>query len=463
MANLQLGLDRVLALVWGGPTVVILLGTGAYLSFVLRGVQIRQLRQALRIGLLVRDERGAEGDVSHFQALMLALGGSLGPGNLVGVAAALSLGGAGALVWLWVAGWLVMATRYAEGVLGVHYRERDRHGRMAGGPMYYLSRGVGGTFGRFLAAVFAAFAVIAALSVGSSIPGRAAAAALQTAFSIPPVVTASVLCGLAGIVVVGGIRSIARTLGVLVPVLVVGCLLLALVVLVLHWDRLDDVALAVARGAVRPRSAAAGLAGASVREAVRWGMGHGVLSAGSGLGTGGIAAATARTGTATTQGLVAMTQTFIDTVVVSAVTGLAVLAAGAPDALVAVPSTPALPTVAPAPAVFPVALPGGLPEAIVSLGLALLALSTILAWAHYGERSAEYLLGPRATKPFRGLLVAVVFAGSATSLLGSTEIAPVVWGVSHAVSGAMILPNLVGLLLLSGVVVRETRRHKGTG
>lgn len=460
MATLQLWLDRAVALAWGGPIVVVLLSTGAYLTFVLRGVQVRRLRQALRIGLLQRDERGAEGDLSHFQALMLALGGSIGLGNLVGVAAALSLGGAGALIWLWVAGWLVMATRYAEGVLGVYYREPDRRGRMAGGPMFYLSRGVGGGFGRGLAALFAVLAVAAALGIGSAVPGHAAAVALRVSLSVPPVVTGAVLCGLAGLVVVGGIRAIGRVMGVLVPVLMAGYLLAALVVLALHWYRLDDVAMAVARGALQPQAQAGGLAGASVREAVRWGLGHGVLSAGSGVGTGGIAASTARTGTATTQGLVAMTQTFIDTVVVSAVTGLAILAAGAQDTLAAVRNGSALSAVAPAGAVFPVTLPGALPQTIVSLGLALLALATILAWAHYGERSAEYLLGPRATAPFRGLLLAAVFAGSVAPQLGSPAAVSLAWGLSHVVSGAMVVPNLVGLMLLSGVVVRETRRHQ---
>jgi AGCS family alanine or glycine:cation symporter len=462
MATLQLWLDRAVALAWGGPLVVVLLATGAYLTFILRGVQVRQLRQALRIGLLQRDEREAEGDLSHFQALMLALGGSIGLGNLVGVAAALSLGGPGALVWLWLAGWLVMATRYAEGVLGVYYREPDRQGRMAGGPMYYLSRGVGGTFGRVLATLFAGFAVAAALGIGASVPGHAAAVALRTAFSVPPVVTGAVLCGVAGAVVAGGIRSIGRLMGVLVPVLVAGYLLAALVVLVLHWDRLDDVALAVARGAFWPQAAAGGLAGASVREAVRWGLGHGVLSAGSGVGTGGIAASTARTGTATTQGLVAMTQTFIDTVVVSAITGLAILAAGAQDGIAAVRDGSALSAVAPAGSVFPVALPGTLPQTIVSLGLAVLALATILAWAHFGERSAEYLLGPRASAPFRGLLLAAVFAGSVASQLGISAAVSLGWAFSHAVSGAMVVPNLVGLLLLSGVVARETTRYQGS-
>lgn len=461
MDALQLWLDQASALARGGPTVVLLLATGAYLTFVLRGIQLRRLPRALRIALLTRDEAGAEGDISHFQALMLALGGSVGVGNLLGVAAAIAAGGPGALLWLWVAGWLVMATRYAEGVLGVYYREPDRRGRMAGGPMYYLSRGVGGVFGRVLAAAFAVLAVLAALGVGSAVPGYAAAEALRSSFSIPPLVTAAVLAGLAAAVLAGGIRAIGRTVGALVPVMVLAYLGVAVVLLVLGWRRVDDALLQVVQGAFTSDAAASGLFGAAIREAVRWGTTQGVMSAGSGVGTGGIAAASARTGTSTTQALVAMTQTFIDTVVVSAVTGLAVLVTGlhqqlgsaAGAAWAGVPSTSvALRT----------GLPGDFAGAIVSGGLAFFAFSTILAWAHYGERSAEYLFGHRATTPFRALFVAAIFGGGVTLQLGLGEGATLLWSLSEVAGGVMVVPNLVGLLLLSGVVVRETTRAPGT-
>lgn len=461
MDALPLWLDQAAALVWGGPTVVLLLATGAYLSFVLRGVQLRRLGYALRVGLIDRDEPGVEGDISHFQALMLALGGSIGVGNVIGVAAALAVGGPGALLWLWVAGWLVMATRYAEGVLGVYYREPDRQGRMAGGPMYYLSRGVGGWFGRLLAGVFAVCAILAALGVGSAVPGHVAADALRTSLSVPPLLTAFLLAGATAVVLAGGIRVIGRTVGVLVPIMVLAYLVAALVVIGLHWRQLDDVLLQVAYGAMTGGAALGGLFGAGVREAVRWGMSQGVLSAGSGVGTAGIAAAAARTGTATTQALVAMTQTFIDTVVVSAVTGLAVLVTGVHEgidgAMGAVVTGTPLTT-----AILRSGLPGHLNGAIVTTGLTFFAFTSILAWAYYGERTAEYLFGGRATTPFRALFVAAVFSGGLVLQLGFPDALALLWGVSEVVSGAMMVPNLLGLLLLSGVVVRETTRSPGT-
>ena len=453
-------LEQASAFAWGGPTVVLLLATGAYLSFVLRGVQLRRLAHALRIGLVTRDELDAEGDITHFQALMLALGGSVGVGNVLSVSAALTAGGPGALLWLWLAGWLVMATRYAEGVLGVYYREPDREGRMAGGPMYYLSRGVGGLFGRALAAVFAICVLVAAFGLGSAVPGHVAAGALESVFSVPPLLTGAVLAAVAGLVLAGGVRAIGRTAGAVVPVLVAAYLVAALVVIAVEWQQLDDVLIRVAQGAVTADAAVGGLFGAAIREAVRYGMSQGVLSAGTGLGTGGIAAASARTRTATTQALVAMTQTFIDTVVVSALTGIALLVSGAYEQLGRVAGATFTDAGLPA---GPVALtlPGDAVGAILAVGFAFFAFTTILAWAHYGERSAEYLLGSRATTPFRVLFVLAVLGGGSALEIGQEPMA-LVWGLSGVVSGVMVVPNLVGLLFLSGVVVRETTRSPGT-
>ena len=460
MIALRDWLEQASAFVWGGPTVVLLLATAAYLSFVLRGVQLRCLARALRTGLLTRDEPEAEGDISHFQALMLALGGTIGMGNVLGVAAALAAGGPGALLWLWLTGWLVMATRYAEGLLGVYYRETDRKGRMAGGPMYYLSRGVGGLFGRSLAAIFAICAVLGALGLGSAVPGHVAAGALDAAFSVPPILTSLVLAGAGGLVLAGGVRSIGRAVGALVPILLAASLGAAVVVIALGWRQLDDVLLQVVRGAVTPDAAVGGLFGVTIREAVRWGLTGGVLSAGTGVGTGGIAAAAARTRTATTQALVAMTQTFIDTVVVSGLTGLALLVSGAHQSIAGTAGVVLPGRLLPGTAGI-VTLPGDATGAILAVGLAFFAFTTILAWAHYGERSAEYLLGSRATTPFRVLIVTAVFGGGLALQLGAEPMG-IVWSLSGVVSGAMVIPNLVGLLFLSGVVVRETTRAPGT-
>lgn len=460
MDALQLWLDRANDLAWGGPAVVLLLATGAYLSFVLRGVQLRRLGSGLRVGLLERDEPQGEGDISPFQALMLALGGSVGVGNVVGVGAALAVGGPGALVWLWLAGWLAMATRYAEGLLSVQYREPDRRGRTAAGPMYYLSRGVGGWFGRGLGGAFAVLAALAALGIGAVIPGHVAAASLRSTLSVPPLLTALVLAGTAGVVLAGGIRAIGRTVGAVVPVLLVAYLAVALVAIALHWRELDDVMVAVANGAITAGAATGGVVGAVLREAVRWGVGHGVLCAGAGLGTGAMADSAARTRTAPTAALVGMTHVFLDTVVVSGLTGLAVLVTGAYRVLD--PATGAswtgLPLTAPP---SPAALPGEVGGAILAVGLGFFAFTTILAWAHYGERSAAYLFGEGATTPFRTLVVAAVFIGGLFFQLGWDQATHLVWSASGAAAGAMMVPNVLGLLLLSGLVVRETGRTPG--
>lgn len=461
MDALPLWLDQAAAFAWGGPTVVLLLATGAYLSFVLRGVQLRRLRHALRVALLQRDEPGAEGDISHFQTLMLALGGSVGVGNVIGVAAALAVGGPGALVWLWIAGWLMMATRYAEGVLGVYYREPDREGRMAGGPMYYLSRGVGGWFGRFLAVLFAACAVVTALGLGSGVPGQVAAGALRSSLSLPPLLTGLVLAGASAVVVGGGIKAVGRVVGVLVPIMVLAYLAIGVGVIAVHWQQLDDALIQAGRGAISAGAATGGFFGAATREAVRWGMSQGVLSSGSGMGTGGIAAAAARTRTPTTQALVAMAQTFIDTVVVSAVTGLAVLVTGLHQGIdmatgAEYTGTPMIT------AALESALPPGFGGVIVAVGLAFFAFTSILAWAYFGERSAEYLFGPRVTMPFRALFAVAVLSGGVALQLGMADGLAAVWAVSDVVSGVMVVPNLLGLLLLSGVLVRQTTRSPGT-
>ncbi len=445
---------------WGGPTVVLLLATGAYLSFILRGVQMRRLRSALRTALRIRDEPDAEGDISHFQALMLALGGTVGVGNVVGVAAALAAGGPGALFWLWITGWLVMATRYAEALLGVYYREADRRGRMAGGPMYYLSRGVGGWFGRLLAVLFSLGAVLAALGIGSAVPGHVAARALHSSLSVPPLLTALVLAA-AATVVFGGIRKLGKVAGVLVPALVVIYLLVGAGAILLHFDRLGVVLGEIAEGAITAGAVTGGLFGAATREAVRWGVSQGVLSSGTGLGGGGIVAASARTRTPTTQALVAMTQTFIDTVVVSAITGLAVLVTGLHHGITA--GVGAVYAEAPVPTLALLSgLPPGFGGAIVAVGLALFAFTSFLAWAYYGERSAEYLFGDRVTVPFRVLFVAAVLSGGLALQLGATDVMSLLWSVSEVASGVMVIPNLLGLLLLSGVLVRETARSPGT-
>ena len=456
METVQIRLAQVSDMVWGLPTIILLVGTGVYLTFVLRGVQLRRLRHALWLALVKRRDPGAEGDISHFQALMTGLGTTAGVAGIVGVATAIAAGGPGALFWMWVTALLGMATRYAEALLGVQYREVDRRGNMAGGPMYYLSRGVGGTAGRVLGGAFALFAAIAAFGIGCMVQSNSAAHALQASFSVPPLLTGIVIAALVAAVILGGIRSIGQVAGTLVPALVLLYLAGGLVVLALRWRTLDDIVVGVMSDAFSSSAAVGGFLGASVREAVRWGLARGAFGSGSGLGTAAIAAAAARTPSSTAQALVSMTQTFIDTIVVCTITGFVIIGTGVYGRLDAAGA--ALTGAPLAVAAFEAGLPGGIGAHFVSLGLVFFAFSTLLGWAYYGEQAVEYLFGLRATTPYRLLFVAAAFAGAAVLQLGQVDGLRLVWTFSDIFNGAMVIPNLVGLLLLSGVVVRETRR-----
>lgn len=457
MEALQYWLGRASTVVWGLPTIVLLLGTGVYLTLVLRGVQFRKLGPALWLALVKRKEEGAEGDITHYQALMTALAATVGVGNIAGVATAIAAGGPGALFWMWVTALFGMATKYAEALLGVHYREVDLRGDMAGGPMYYLSRGIGGRVGRFLAATFAVFAALAAFGIGCMVQSNSVADALQSSLAVPPLLTAVIIAALAGMVILGGIQSIGRVAGTFVPVMVLAYLAGGLIVLLTNWRGLDDTAALVFRDAFTGTAAVGGFLGSSVREAVRMGFARGIFSNESGLGTGGIAAAAARTRTAPAQALVSMTQTFIDTIVVCTITGFTIIGTGVYTRLD--PTTGLAYTGAPLTmAAFQAGLPGEIGGYIVAIGLSFFAFSTILGWAYYGERAVEYLLGLRARRPYRLLFILAAFTGAAVLQVGDSAGLELVWTFSDVLNGAMAFPNLVGLLLLSGVVARETRR-----
>ena len=316
---LQSALDvvgQISGWVWGPPLLVLLVGTGLYLTFLLRGLQFRELGHSLWLALVKRHEHGAQGDISHYQALMTALAATVGTGNIAGVAGAIAAGGPGALFWMWITGLVGMATKFAEALLAVKYRTTDAKGRMAGGPMYYLSRGVGGPFGSVLGWLFALFAAIAAFGIGNMVQSNSVADALQSSFGVSPIVTGVVIAVLAGAVILGGIQSIGRFTGFFVPIMIAFYMAGALVVLGINWRGIDDIFVFVLRDAFRPSAAIGGFAGASLMMAVRMGVARGVFSNESGLGTGGIAAAAAQTEHPVTQALVSMTQTFFDTIVV---------------------------------------------------------------------------------------------------------------------------------------------------
>ncbi len=427
------------------PLTLMLAGTGLYLTILLRGLQFRRLIHALALVLFQRDEADAAGDISHFQALMTALAGTVGTANIVGVAMALTAGGPGALFWMWVAGFVGMATKYSEALLGVRFRETDRRGEKSGGPMYYLENGIRwGRLGRVLAVAFALFASIAAFGVGNGIQSQAIAEAVSNVSGLPKFSVGIVTAVLAGVVIFGGIKSIGRFAGLAIPVMLIGYAGVAVWVILQHADAVPAAFQAIFDGAFNGRAAGGGVAGYTIGQALRYGMARGVLSSESGLGTGGIAAAAARTHEPVRQALISMTQTFIDTIVLCTLTGLVLLTTGA--------WTSGAEGAELAQLAFSSSLPGTAGSWFIAVSLTCFAFSTIVGWAYYGERSLQFLIGARAIVPYRLAFVAVIAVASTVEL-------DVVWMVSELMNVMMAFPNLIGLMLLSGIVVRETRSY----
>jgi AGCS family alanine or glycine:cation symporter len=426
--------------VWGPPMLVFLVGTGVYLTIRLRGLQFGQLWPSLKLAFFVREEKGAQGDVSHFQALMTALAATVGTGNIAGVATAIAAGGPGALFWMWMTGLVGMATKYAEALLAVKYRVIDDRGEMAGGPMYYLERGLGL---KWLGVVFAALTTVAAFGIGNMVQSNSVAHALQETFGVPLVASGLIIAAATALVILGGIQSIANVSGLLVPVMIVFYVLGGLVVLAINWRSLPDIAIYVFRDAFSPAAAVGGFAGATVMQGIRYGVARGVFSNESGLGSAAIAAAAARSRHPVSQALVSMTQTFIDTIVVCSITGFTIIATGVWQS----GATGAALTAR----AFSTGLPGNSGGIIVAIALVMFAYSTLLGWSYYGEKALEYLAGSsRLVVGYRVTWVIAAFVGAIASL-------DTVWAVADIFNGAMAVPNLIGLVGLTHVVVAETR------
>ena len=437
--------------VWGPFLLIpLLLLTGLYLTIRLRGIQFRKLWHSLYVALIVRREKGAEGDISHFQALMTALAATVGTGNIVGVATAIATGGPGALFWMWMTGLVGMATKFSEALLSVKFRVTDERGEQCGGPMYYLANGIKWpVLGKTLGWLFALFAVCASFGIGNMVQSNSVAHALHTSFQLPVWATGLILAIAAGLVILGGIKSIGRFTGIFVPVMIAAYMLGSGLVLILFAREIPAALGLVFEGAFSGTAAVGGFTGAAVRQAIRFGVARGIFSNESGLGSAGIAAAAAQTREPVRQALVSMTQTFIDTIVVCSFTGLAILVTGGwREGL----NGAALTQYA-----FAHGLPGEWGGWIVAVCLSMFAFSTMLGWSYYGEKSVEYLVGERFILPYRILFIVAIFFGAIRSL-------DFVWGLSDVMNGLMALPNLVGLLLLSGVIVKETRDYfKRTG
>ncbi|MBN2644845.1 MAG: sodium:alanine symporter family protein [Desulfuromonadaceae bacterium] len=428
---------QVNAFVWGPVMLAFLVGTGLLLTVRLGGIQLRHLPRALRL-VFSRCAEEAQGDISPFQALTTALAATIGTGNIAGVATAIYLGGPGAVFWMWVCALFGMATKYAEAVLAVHYRQHLPDGTMQGGPMRYLAQGLNAPW---LGLLFAVMGSLAAFGIGSMVQSNSVAVALQETFQVPPLVTGLLLGLCSAVVIIGGIRRIGRVTEKLVPIMALFYVGGAAIILVKNAGAIPGALALILEHAFSPAAASGGFAGSSVAMAIRFGVARGVFSNEAGLGSAPIAHAAARTSSPVRQGLVAMTGVFFDTLIICTMTALVILTSGLWDSGKSSSALTAL------------AFEAALPEAgaiIVALGLVVFAYSTMLGWAYYGEQCIEYVFGLRARMPYRYLFCAVIIWGALQKI-------GLVWDFSDTMNGAMAIPNLIGLIGLSGVVTRLTR------
>ena len=430
--------------VWGPAMLVLLVGTGVWLTLMLRGLQFSMLwfalKQAFKPHGKKEDGSDHEGDISHFGALMTALSATIGTGNIAGVATAVVLGGPGAVFWMWITAIFGMATKYGEGVLAVKYRTVNKKGEMSGGPMYYIERGLNM---KWMALLFALFGTIASFGIGSSVQSNSVAMSIKSSFNIDPWITGVILTVLTGIVILGGIKSIAKAASIIVPFMAIFYVLGGLVIIVLHIDMLWPAVDKILTEAFNFSAAAGGMAGA----AIRYGVARGVFSNEAGMGSAPIAAAAAKTDHPVRQGLVSMTGTFLDTIIVCSITGIVLVMGILSNQSPAGETGAALTT-----HTFNNMLPG--PGGwIVTFGLIFFAYSTILGWCYYGEKCAAYVFGDGFVPAYRVIYVITVMLGTVASL-------DLVWSAADTFNGLMAIPNLIALLLLSKVILKETKDFK---
>ncbi len=450
MDRLNLIIDAINAFAWGPPMLGILGVTGVLLTLGLVFMPWRKVGYGFR---LLFDKEGAtgEGEVKPFNALMTALSATVGTGNIAGVATAIALGGPGAIFYMWLIALFGMATKYAEAVCAVTYRERDATGKYVGGPMYYLRNGVGEfapELGKWLGLAFAVFGAVAAFGIGNAVQVNSMAAALDNSFGVPTWATGVIVAALVGVVVIGGIRRIGEVAGKLVPAMIVLYLGAALLVLVINITEIPEAIGLIFTHAFTPAAATGGFAGAAVAAAIRFGIARGVFSNESGLGSAAIAHAAAQTNSPVRQGIIAMLGTFIDTIVVCTMTALVILTSGAWT--LTGPDGGGLTGAVLTSTGFETSMAGG--QYIVTIALAVFAFTTILGWSYYGERCWQYLFKEKSLFIYRGLWVAAALAFANVKV-------DLVWNLADTLNGLMAVPNLVGLLLLAPMVFRVTRQY----
>ena len=438
-------ISQINSIVWGPAMLGLLAITGLFLSIGLKGYTLSNIGVGFRLLWKGREGKG-EGDISSFNALMTSLSATVGTGNIAGVATAIALGGPGALFWMWLIALIGMATKFAEAVLAVHYRETNDKGEYVGGPMYYIRNGLGKKFG-WLAVAFAFFGMLAGFGIGNSVQANSVAdvvAGLQIGgMQIPEWVTGVVLAALVGAVLLGGIRRIAEVAGKLVPFMAAAYLLAGLILLMLLADRIPDALSLIFTHAFTPISATGGFAGATVWAAIRFGVARGVFSNEAGLGSAPIAHAAAQTDSPVRQGTIAMLGTFIDTIIICTITGLVIVASGAWQSG---ESGANLTTLA-----FSEGLPG-VGQYLVAFGMMIFAFTTIIGWSFYGEKCTEYLFGVNSVPIFRVLWVIAI-------PIGATQELDFAWLVADTLNALMAIPNLIALLMLSPVVFKLTQQY----
>ena len=433
-------ITEINAWAWGVPMQVLLLGTGIFLTLGLGLLPWRKLGFAFRL-LLGGFKGQGEGDIPPFRALMTSLSATIGTGNIAGVATAMTLGGPGALFWMWLTALFGMAMKYAEAVLAVRYREQDDRGGFSGGPMYYIRNGLGPRFA-ILSGAFALFGAMAGFGLANTVQSNSVAQVLGDQFEVHWLTTGLVLMVVVGAVILGGIRRIAATASAVVPVMAIAYVAMSALVIALHIEQVPEALGTIIDSAFNGASAAGGFAGASVWAAIRFGVARGIFSNEAGLGSAPIAHAAARTNEPVEQGLIAMLGTFIDTLVVCTMTGLVIMLTGVLESGISGASLTA--------SAFGSAIPGG--ELVVTVGVVLFATTTMIGWSFYGERCVVYLFGTGGIMPFRVLWVLAIPLGAATDL-------GLIWLIADTLNAFMAIPNLIALILLSPVVFTLSKSY----
>ena len=434
-------LESIDDLVWGPPLIGLLVGTGIYLTLRLKIIQILRLPLALK--LILTSKNNGTGDISSFKALCLALSATVGTGNIVGVATAVQMGGPGAIFWMWIAAFFGMATKYAEGLLAIKYRSKDKLGQVAGGPMYYIELGMGKKY-KPLAVIFAVFCVLVAFfGIGTFAQVNAIVDSMALTFNIPVYVTDIVLTSLIFAITLGGIKSIARTAAAVVPFMAVLYFVICTGIIIINIEEVPAAVALIIDSAFNGHAAMGGFAGSTIMMAMKNGIARGVFSNESGLGSAPIAAAAAKTKWPAEQGLISMTGTFIDTIIICTLTGLSLTLTGVwqGDAYGAAMTTNAFTSVY-----------GPIGGVFLTVSLALFAFTTILGWNYYGERASQYLFGIRGILPFRLIFVALIASGAYLKL-------DAIWILADIVNGLMAIPNLIALIFLAKVISSETNKY----